>query len=264
MMELREAEFVHFLGELSDAAGAIALRFFRAALPVDEKEDRSPVTEADRQIETCLRDMILQRYPAHGIIGEEFGAENETADFVWVIDPIDGTRSFITGRPLFGTIIGLLYQGQPLLGLVDQPYTKERWLGRQGQWATHNGMPLRVAASRRLAQARLYTGSVAMFDDGRIDKFLLLSRRAKVVQYYCDCYAYALLSMGWVDAVVEQKLKLYDVAGLAPIITGAGGVLGDWHRHSVFESSWNGQVIAASCSSLADELSGILNEGHAR
>lgn len=254
-----EAEFVLFLHELADAAGTIALRYFRAALPVDEKDDRSPVTEADRQIEQRLREMILSRYPQHGIIGEEFGPHQSQAEFVWVIDPIDGTRSFITGRPLFGTIIGLLHLGQPFLGLVDQPYTKERWLGRHGEWATHNATPLHVATARSLAQARLYTGSVGMFDDGKIEHFLLLSRRAKVVQYYCDCYAYALLAMGWVDAVVEQDLKLHDVAGLAAIISGAGGLLCDWRGQSVFAPSWNGQVIAASSPRLAEELRALLD-----
>lgn len=258
MTAATEAGIVLFLHELADAAGVIALRYFRAALPVDEKDDRSPVTEADRQIELRLREMIMSRYPQHGIIGEEFGPYQPQAEFVWVIDPIDGTRSFITGRPLFGTIIGLLHQGQPLLGLVDQAYTKERWLGRQGQWATFNGAPIHVASPRRLEQARLYTGSVGMFDDGRIEQFLLLSRRAKVVQYYCDCYAYALLSMGWVDAVVEQRLKLYDVAGLVPIITGAGGLVCDWQGQSVFAPDWSGQVIAASAQPLVEEVSDLL------
>lgn len=256
-MKRSEKDVVAFLQELANAADAIALQFFRSKLPVDVKDDRSPVTEADRQIELKLRDMIRARYPEDGIIGEEFGPDNPDAQFVWVIDPIDGTRSFITGRPLFGTIIGLLENGQPLFGLVSQAYTRERWIGRHHSWATHNGAPIHVAAPRQLKDARLYTGSVGMFDDGKIDIFLSLARAASTVEYYCDCYAYALLAMGWVDAVVEQQLKIYDVAGLVPIITGAGGVIGDWSLQSVSSTDWSGQVIAASHAKLADQLKSL-------
>ena len=124
-----EKEFAAFFNQAADVARAIALKYFRHVIAVDDKQDKSPVTQADREIERILRELIRKTFPTHGIVGEEFGQDNEQAEFVWVIDPIDGTKSFATGRPLFGTILGLMHNGKPVAGLIEQAFTKERWFG---------------------------------------------------------------------------------------------------------------------------------------
>ena len=245
-----EKLFGSFFQQAADLAGDIVLDYFRKSIPVDDKEDKSPVTQADREIEQKLRELIAATFPGHGIIGEEYGKENPDAEFVWVIDPIDGTKSFATGRPLFGTIIGLMHNGKPAVGLIEQAYTKERWFGITDKIATHNGKPIRVAPPRLLENARLYTGSISMFDDDNFPNFVTMCRAAKWTQYSSDCYGYGLLAMGWADVVVEQCLGLYDIAGVAPIITGAGGYISDWTGKEI-DLSFNGKAVAASTRELA-------------
>lgn len=249
--------FAPFMHQAADVARDVTMQYFRKVIPVDDKDDKSPVTEADRAIEKSLRAMINKAYPAHGIIGEEFGRENEGTEFVWCLDPIDGTKSFITGRPMFGTIIGLLHNGKPVAGIIDQAFTRERWFGIADVIATHNGTPVRVAPPRPLAASRLYTGSINMFEGVNFDGYLRLCHAAKLTQYACDAYAYGLLAMGWADVLVEQCLKLYDVAGAAPIITGAGGTITDWHGNPI-TIDFNGEAVAASNKDLALEAINLL------
>ncbi len=248
-----QTTFAPFFDQLADAAGVIALRYFRGVLPVDEKQDRSPVTQADREIEQALRRMIGAAFPDHGIIGEEYGKDRPDAEFVWVIDPIDGTRAFMMGKPLFGTIIGLLHHGKPVVGLVDQAFTRERWFGITDSLATFNGQPIRVAAPRPLNVARLYVGAPETFSGPGYEKYLTLCQTARWLQYGCDCYAYGVAAMGWADAVIERGLGLHDVVGLAPILTGAGGVMTDWHGRPI-TLGFDGMAVAASCQELAQEI----------
>ena len=243
-----EKFFGPFFNEAADLAGV--LRYFRQNIPVDDKQDKSPVTQADREIEQKLRELISRTFPGHGVIGEEYGRDRADADFVWIIDPIDGTKSFATGRPLFGTIIGLMHHGKPVVGLIEQAYTKERWFGVTNKAAYHNGKPIQVAPPRTLENARLYTGSISMFDDDNFPNFVAMCRAAKWTQYSSDCYGYGLLAMGWADVVVEQCLGLHDVAGVAPIITGAGGFISDWNGGEI-DIHFNGKAVAASCRELA-------------
>jgi inositol-phosphate phosphatase/L-galactose 1-phosphate phosphatase/histidinol-phosphatase len=244
-------EFAGFFDRMAGAAGEIALKYFRTDLAVDEKDDHSPVTQADREIEAKLRTMIAKEFPAHGIVGEEQGCENEQAEFVWYIDPIDGTKSFAIGRPLFGTIIGLTHGGRPAAGLVDQAFTKDRWFGIAGAFATHNGRRVKVAAPREFADARLYVGSPATFrDEDCYAGYEALCRAAKWTQYSGDCYAYGLLASGWIDLVVERDLKPHDIIGVVPIISGAGGYISDWQGRDV-DASTDGTVVAASSKELA-------------
>lgn len=252
-----EKIFRTFFDQAGDIAGAIALKYFRQVIPVDDKQDKSPVTQADREIEQALRDLIRKTFPSHGIIGEEFGKEDERAEFVWVIDPIDGTKSFAMGRPLFGTILGLMHNGQPVAGMIDQAYTKERWFGITDTAAWHNGIPVKVAPPRTLANARLYTGSIAMFDDANFDNYLKLCRATKWAQYSCDCYAYGLLAMGWADLIVEQQLGLHDVIGVAPIISGAGGFISDWDGNAI-TNTFNGKAIVSTSPTLTKEALALL------
>ena len=251
-----QKEFGPFFQTLADKARSITLKYFRQTFPVDEKDDNSPVTQADREIETALRSMIAEKFPMHGIIGEEFGKENETAEFVWVIDPIDGTRAFMTGKPLFGTIIGLMYKNVPVMGLLDQGFTNERWFGIHNILTTHNGIAIHVAPSRTVAEARLYIGSPNMFEGENFDDYITLSTAAKWPQYGCDCYAYGLVAMGWADVCVEQNLKIHDVVGIAPIITGAGGFISDWFGQPV-DLNFDGRIVAASSKALALEAAGF-------
>lgn len=244
---------------MADEAGKIALPLFRSGHAVETKDDRSPVTQADRAIEQKLRDFVAKTFPDHGFIGEEFGADRPGADFVWVVDPIDGTRAFMTGKPLFGTIIGLMHAGKPVMGLVDQPFTRERWIGLDGQWAEFNGAPARVAAPRTLDEARMFTGSPNMFEGENFDRYLKLCFAARWPQYGCDCYAYGLMAMGCADLVVEQDLKLHDVVGIRPIVTGAGGVAVDWDLREVDATFGKpGGFIAASTMKLAEETAALL------
>lgn len=245
-------EYSIFINNLADEARKITLKYFRTNLTVDEKDDLSPVTIADREIELSLRSMIIKKYPSHGIIGEEFENHNEGAEFVWVIDPIDGTRAFMTGKPLFGTIIGLMNQGIPKYGLVDQGFTDERWFGISNTLATHNGKAIKVAVPRKIDKSRMYLGSPNMFDGPILKSYWELCRATLYPQYGADCYAYGLLAMGFADIVVEQKLKLHDVAGIAPIITGAGGYIAEWDGRSI-GASFKGQVVAASHRELAEQ-----------
>lgn len=252
-----EKLFAAFFNAAADQAGQITLKYFRHDLIIDAKDDRSPVTQADREIEQNLRDMIAKKFPTHGIIGEEFGTHNTAAEFVWVIDPIDGTRAFMTGKPLFGTIIGLMHNGKPVIGCIDQAFTKERWFGITDQFATHNHQPIKVAPPRGLDQARLYVGSPDMFRGDKFENYLALCRAAKWPQYGCDCYAYGLMAMGWVDCVVERDLKIHDVAGIIPIITGAGGFIGDWDLNPI-TLDFNGECVAASHKDLARQATDLL------
>jgi len=251
-----EKHFARFFDEAADAARAVALKYFRREITVTDKEDMSPVTAADREIEQQLREAIGRVFPSHGIIGEEYGGENVGAEFVWVIDPIDGTKSFITGRPQFGTIIGLVHEGNPAVGLIDQAFTGERWFGVAGQFARHNGRPIRVAQPRRLEEARLCTGPLSMFDDGELEKYRSLCRAVKCAQYNGECYAYGLLAMGWFDLVMERGLNIHDVAGVVPIVTGAGGFTGDWNLDPV-TLDFGGSIVAASSRDLARQAVGI-------
>lgn len=258
-----EKRFFPVINEMADLAGSLALKYFRTKIPVDAKPDRSPVTLADKEIEKNLREFLIKNFPDHGIIGEEFGNVNEKAEFVWVIDPIDGTRAFMTGKPQFGTIIGLMHNGKPVAGCIDQPYTKERWLGIDGKFATHNGKKINVAEPRTLKEARLYAGNPLSFYGENFEGYIELCQTSMWPQYNGDCYCYGLLAMGCADVVVEQNLKVYDVAGVAPIITGAGGVIGNWDL-SPIGFDFSGHVVASSTKELALEAVRIFTTKHDR
>lgn len=237
-----------FAQELADAARPIAMRYFRQPMLVETKADQSPVTIADRMIETEMRRMILERFPGHGVFGEEF-AEQIGRDYTWVLDPIDGTRSFITGMPLFGTLIALMHGAQPILGVVDFPALRERWVGRAAEPTLCNGQPARASECSTLEQARCYCTSPDMFDQADQQRFEALSRRVAMRRFGGDCYGYALLASGHCDLVVEAGLKPYDYLPLVPVIEGAGGRITDWQGAALGLGS-DGRVVAAA----SDEL----------
>lgn len=215
----------------AEAAGAVIRPLFRSALLVEAKGDASPVTEADKAAERRIRALLAERFPAHGLIGEEYGAERADAEWVWVIDPIDGTRAFVTGRPIFGSLIGLMHRGRPVLGLIDQPATGERWIGAAGQTLMFRGPMGGNPRTRRcasLAEAELSVTSPDMFGPGEAPRFARLRAAARRVTYGGDCYAYGLLALGLIDVIAESDLKPWDWVALQPVIEAAGGSMTDW------------------------------------
>ena len=244
------AAFRPLAEELADAAGAAIRPYFRRRLEVEAKADASPVTVADRAAESAMRELIAARRPRDGIVGEEYGAERADAEYVWVLDPIDGTKAFISGLPTFGTLIALLHRGAPVLGVIDQPVSGERWLGvpglgadlRQGHDATPEPIHTRACAS--LGDASLFCTAREQFAGPDADAYARLAARVRMTRYGFDCYAYAMLATGFVDLTVEATLEPYDYLALVPVIEAAGGRISDWAGAPLGLHS-DGRVIAA-------------------
>jgi inositol-phosphate phosphatase/L-galactose 1-phosphate phosphatase/histidinol-phosphatase len=236
--------FVILAERMAETVRPIVMGYFRTAVEIDEKADTTPVTAADREAEATLRRMIADACPDHGILGEEYGAERIDASYVWVLDPIDGTKSFVTGKPLFGTLIALLREGTPIVGVIDMPALDERWVGVDGRHTTFNGQPARVRPCPKLGQAWLYASSPHMFPEGDFEAFERLRLRCRAGIYGADCYAYGLLASGTVDLVCEATTKPHDYCALVPVIAGAGGVITDWHGRPLGLQS-DGRVLAA-------------------
>jgi inositol-phosphate phosphatase/L-galactose 1-phosphate phosphatase/histidinol-phosphatase len=236
--------FLGLAADLADAAGGVIRPYFRQPITVDDKPDLSPVTAADRAAETAMRQLIAARFPDHGIIGEEFGRQREDAEFVWVLDPIDGTKSFISGVPLFGTLIALTRHGRPILGIIDQPISRERWIGAAGRATTFNGNPVRCRPCAALAAATVFSTSPDMFVGADAAAHAKIAAAAKLVRYGADCYAYGLLALGFIDLVVEASNKPYDFCAMPPIVEGAGGIATDWQGAPLSLTS-DGRVLVA-------------------
>lgn len=191
-----------------------------------------------------MRRLIAARFPDHGIIGEEYGPEREDAEFVWVLDPIDGTKSFISGVPLFGTLIALAQHGCPIVGIIDQPILRERWIGAHGRASRFNGVEIRCRSCAALGAATVFATSPDMFKDGDAFAFGRVAAAAKLVRFGADCYAYGLLALGCIDIVIEASLKPYDFSAMLPIIEGAGGIATDWQGKPLSIAS-DGRVLVA-------------------
>lgn len=228
--------FAEVANAVADASGVVLREYFRSKFEILDKEDFSPVTIADKTAEESMVSIILENFPSHAIFGEENGwrCREEEADYVWVLDPIDGTKSFITGKPVFGTLIALLHKGKPILGVIDQPVLRERWIGIRGRKTTLNGQQVSTRSCANLSQAYLYTTSPHLFSEKAKEAFVRVRNKVKTPLYGCDCYAYALLASGYVDLVVESGLKPYDFLALIPVIEGAGGVITDWKGHQLY------------------------------
>ena len=234
---------------LADAAGEVIRPLFRGAWESERKADRSPVTEADRAAEAAMRAIIEVERPDDGIIGEEYGTRNEGAGRQWVLDPIDGTISFMAGRPIFGTLIALLQDGWPVLGIIDQPIAHERWAGRIGEGTTFNGKAVRTRSCKSLDEAVLATSSPHYFDASSAEAYMQLAQavggneRQGTIVYGGDCYNYGLLAGGHLDVICEQGLAIYDYAALVPVVEGAGGTVSDWQGNPLDADS-DGTIIA--------------------
>ncbi len=246
---MKPVDFAAFVDRLATVSGETILPFFRTSLGIEDKGKSGrfdPVTNADRAAETVMRALIKQHFPAHGIIGEEFGSERTEAEYVWVLDPIDGTKSFIAGMLAWGTLIALTRLGEPVFGMMHQPFTRERFSG-DGEAARYRGpagdRDLRARACAALSEAILFTTSPLLMQDkkdrmafGRVEEKVKLSR------YGGDCYAYCMLAAGHIDLVIETELKPHDVIPLIPIIHGAGGIVTSWQGGP---AEAGGRIVAA-------------------
>jgi histidinol phosphatase-like enzyme (inositol monophosphatase family) len=235
----------------ADVAGAVIRPLFRSRLRAELKADRTPVTIADRSAEQAMRAVLAQRFPEHGIEGEEFGIDRPQARWRWVLDPIDGTKAFITGRPLFGTLVALMDAGRPILGVIDQPVTGERWIGLAARPTRFRG-PLGGEAGCRncpaLAEAELScTGPHLLGTDA--PRWQRLADAVRRVSWGGDCYAYGLLALGHIDLIAEATMKPWDWAALVPVIEGAGGRITDW-TGAPLRPAGDGRVLAVGDPSL--------------
>jgi inositol-phosphate phosphatase / L-galactose 1-phosphate phosphatase / histidinol-phosphatase len=234
--------------QLADTARGIARRYFREPLAVERKPDRSPVTMVDRTIETEMRRLIRAAFPGHGIEGEEFAAERG-GEFTWVLDPIDGTKSYISGFPLFGSLIALLRGGQAVLGIIEAPALSERWVGCDGRPTQFNDRVIATSKCRDLADARVYTTTTDSFSPDERRRFDALCARAAMRRFGGDCYLYGMLASGCCDLVIEVGLKPHDYQALIPVVEGAGGRISDWRGMPLGAGS-GGLVLAAATEPL--------------
>jgi myo-inositol-1(or 4)-monophosphatase len=257
-------DFASFVDRLATVSGEAILPFFRTALAVEDKTHGGafdPVTEADRAAEAAMRALIKSTFPDHGIVGEEYGAERADAEFVWALDPIDGTKSFISGMPAWGTLIGLARLGAPVFGMMHQPFTHERFAG-DGAAAWYRGpagaRALQARACPSVGQAVLYTTSPRLMNADDRGAFSRVEEAVRLSRYGGDCYAYCMVAAGHVDLVIETELKPHDVMALVPIVTGAGGIITTWENGP---PQHGGRIIAAGDPRLHAEAMRMLNAG---
>ena len=271
-------DFATFVERLAQVSGEVILPFFRSAIRADDKSQGGvfdPVTEADRGAEAAMRRLIAQTFPAHGVIGEEYGPDRPDAEYVWVLDPIDGTKSFVSGLPTWGTLIGLMHHGEPAYGMMAQPYMRERFYGDgaraklrtlapshgdapPSEWATRS---LRTRPCASLSEATLATTSPLLIrDDADRGAYARVEGQVRLARYGGDCYAYCALAAGFIDLVIETNLKPHDIVALAPIIEGAGGVVSTWDGENAAKG---GRIIAAGDRAVYEEARRSLLEGQA-
>ncbi|MGL5362240.1 MAG: histidinol-phosphatase [Bosea sp. (in: a-proteobacteria)] len=255
-------DFKSFVEDLATRSGQAIMPFFRSRMATEDKSRGGvfdPVTEGDRAAEAVLRQMIRQQFPAHGILGEEFGSENLDAEYVWVLDPIDGTRAFISGIPVWGTLIGLTRNKVPVYGMMHQPFTGERYSGdgRQARYEGPGGPRiLRTRERDDLAQATLMTTSPALLQGEKRSAYDKVEAQVRMARYGCDCYAYCMLASGHVDLVIETGLQAYDIVALIPLVEGAGGVVTSWTGGPAADG---GDVIASANPRLHDKALALLS-----
>ncbi|UJF25177.1 histidinol-phosphatase [Suttonella sp. R2A3] len=242
------ANILPFANQLCDQAATITRSYFRASIDVINKSDDSPVTIADRETEALLREHINERFPDHAIIGEEYGISGQSA-WQWVIDPIDGTRSFISGFPTYATLLALLHDGAPVLSIIDMPILGERFIATREQPTTLNGAVIRCQQTHELAKAKLQSTDPDMFTSVQWQKRQQLAKQVALNRFNGDGYLYAMLAAGWIDLVCEADLKPYDFLPLMLIVEQAGGVISDWQGKPLTLNS-SGEVLASATGEL--------------
>ena len=220
--------------QAAQLSGEIIKKYFRNLTEIEIKTDESPVTIADKQAEELIRQIIRKNFPNHGIIGEEFAEENPDAEFKWIIEPIDGTKSYVAGFFDFGTIIGLLYQNEPIFSLVHQPLLNEIIIG-DNSTASLNGKTISVRRDTQLIQATLLTTDYATIPN--LERFTQLTKQVKQVRTWGNCYGHVMVALGYADIMIDPIMKFWDIAGIIPIIKGAGGVVSDYNGKNPINSS---------------------------
>jgi len=252
-------DFVSFANHLSDESAKIIKQYFRKSFDVENKKDESPVTIVDKNTELKIRDLISNKYPNHGILGEEFESKDTNSEYLWVIDPIDGTRSFIAGSKDFGTLIALLHNKKPILGIINCPIHEERWVGIRGQQTTMNGQKVNTSNKKTLDQSYLSSTGLYMFENDNFKKsFEKIINKTKSYRYGGDCYNYGMVASGYIDIVIENMLKIHDYMALIPIIEGSGGKITDKQGKMIdFES--DGSIVVSANQNLHTELIDLIN-----
>jgi len=249
--------FKDFTRVLANESGKIVRKYFRSDIHVERKKDSSPVTIADKTAEEKMRELIMKEFPDHGILGEEFGEHNPKAEYQWILDPIDGTKSFITGTVMFGTLIALLKNNSPVLGVINQPVMNDFLIGDNVS-AQLNGMAVHVNDTSKLAEASLMTTDQINFEQYQdIDKFLALTRSVRLYRMWGDCYGYFLVATGFADIMIDPVMHIWDTAALIPVIRGAGGVITDYQGNDPL----SGNAIIASNKKLHPLVVSALNKG---
>jgi inositol-phosphate phosphatase/L-galactose 1-phosphate phosphatase/histidinol-phosphatase len=243
--------------EISESAAAIPLRYFRSELAVEDKPDESPVTVADRETEEHITRAILERFPSHGIFGEEFGRRETDGPYTWIVDPIDGTRSFISGSPLFGMLLGVVRDCQAEAGVIRMPALGEWFAGSRGGGATWNGKPIRCRPSPPLADARVFINEAERIMAHDADLLARLMKAGRFMRFANDCYAFGLVAAGQIDLVVDYDLQPYDYMPCVPVVEAAGGVITDWKGEPLGLES-DGSVLAAGSAELHAAMLAVL------
>ena len=252
-------EFIVFSNFLADESSKIIKEYFRKPLTINNKEDESPVTIADKNTESKIRELIEDKYPNHGILGEEFDTKNTNSEYTWVIDPIDGTRSFIAGYKDFGTLIALLHDQKPIIGIINCPIHDERWVGANGKNTTMNGKDVRTSNIKDINKSYLSSTGLYMFENSNFKKkFEKIIKETKYHRFGGDCYNYGMIASGYIDIVIEDTLKTHDYMALIPVIEGAGGKITDKYGNLINLQS-DGSIVVSSNETLHKKLIDIIN-----
>ena len=257
-MKINLQELLSFANLLADESEKIIKEYFRKPRLVNDKEDQSPVTIADKNTELKIRELIEKKYPNHGILGEEFEKKDTDSEYLWVIDPIDGTRSFIAGHKDFGTLIALLYNNKPIIGIINCPIHDERWVGLKGHQTTLNGKNIKTSDIKSLEKSYLCTSGLYFDNEEFRNSFKKLVNKTKYHRFGGDCYMYGMVASGLIEIVVEDTLKAHDYMALIPILKGAGGEVTDKYGKEVNINS-DGSIVASANQELHKKIIDIIN-----
>ena len=252
-------EYINFANTLADAASVISMQYFRKPLNIDNKNDESPVTIADKNTELKIRSMIENKYPNHGILGEEFDNINPNAEFIWVIDPIDGTRSYIAGHKDFGNLISLTQNKKPIIGIINCPAHDERWVGVKNQNTTLNKKFTKCSKVKNIEDAYLFTSGLYFNEPHLRNAIDQITKKVRYYRYGGDCYMYGMVASGLIDIVIEDTLKVHDYMALVNVIEGSGGKITDKFGNEINTDS-QGSVIASANEELHAELISLINK----
>lgn len=250
---MRLEEFIPLANNLADISAEILKYYYRNLKHIEHKQDKSPVTIADMEAEEKMRALIMQEFPDHAIYGEEYGnyVPDNHAGYIWHLDPIDGTASFVIGRPIFGSLIGLSFNGKPVMGIINQPVTGDRWVGAEEAYL--NGKKINTSSCSKIQDAIIATTGLHYFSNAQQERYINIANKAKLQIKGGDCYNYGLLAAGYVDIVIEAGLKSHDFMAIIPIIKAAGGICTDWSGKEIDANS-DGTIIAAANRALFTEI----------